>query len=74
MFDFSSLGRFLVVLGLIVAVIGLALIFAGEIPWIGRLPDDFFLRGRNFSFYFPLTTSILISVILTRILRFFNRR
>jgi ribose/xylose/arabinose/galactoside ABC-type transport system permease subunit len=74
MFDFSNLGRFFVVLGLIVAAIGLVLIFAGKIPWIGRLPGDFFFRGRNFSFYFPLTTSILISVILTLILWFFNRR
>jgi len=74
MFDFSNVGRFLVVVGLIIAGIGLALIFAGKIPWLGRLPGDFFFRGKDFSFYFPLTTSILISVILTLILWFLNRR
>jgi hypothetical protein len=74
MFDFSNLGRFFIVIGLIIAGIGFALIFAGKIPWLGRLPGDFFFRGKNFSFYFPLTTGILISVILTLILWFINRR
>lgn len=74
MFDFSNVGRFLVVVGLIIAGIGFALIFAGKIPWLGRLSGDFFFRGKNFSFYLPLTTSILISVILTLILWFINRR
>ena len=74
MFDFSNLGKFFIMIGLIIAGIGLALIFTGKIPWIGRLPGDFFFRGKNFSFYFPLTTSILISVILTLILWFINRR
>lgn len=74
MFDFSNVGRFLVVVGLIIAGIGLVMVFAGKIPWIGRLPGDFFFQGKNFSFFFPLTTSILISVILTLILWFINRR
>ena len=74
MFDFSNLGRFFIMIGLIIAGIGFALIFAGKIPWLGRLPGDFFFRGKDFSFYFPLTTSILISVILTLILWFINRR
>jgi len=74
MFDFSNLGRFFIMIGLIIAGIGFALIFAGKIPWLGRLPGDFFFRGKDFSFYFPLTTGILISVILTLILWFINRR
>ncbi len=74
MFDFSNLGRFFIIIGLIIAGIGFALIFAGKIPWLGRLPGDFFFRGKNFSFYFPLTTGILISVIVTLILWFINRR
>jgi hypothetical protein len=74
MFDFSNPGRFFIMIGLIIAGIGFALIFAGKIPWLGRLPGDFFFQGKNFSFYFPLTTSILISVILTLILWFINRR
>ena len=74
MSDFSGLGRILIVIGLVVAGIGLAIVFAGKIPWLGKLPGDFFFRGKNFSFFFPLTTSIVISVILTLILWFINRR
>jgi hypothetical protein len=74
MSEFSGLGRILIVIGLVVAGIGLAMVFAGKIPWLGKLPGDFFFRGKNFSFYFPITTSILISVILTLILWFINRR
>ena len=72
--DFSGMGRILIVIGLVIAGIGLAVVFAGKIPWLGRLPGDFFFRGKGFSFYFPLTTSIVISVILTLILWFINRR
>jgi hypothetical protein len=74
MFDFSNLGRILLVIGLVIAGIGLVLIFAVKIPWFGRLPGDFFWRGKNVSFYFPLATSILVSLILTLILWFIHRR
>jgi hypothetical protein len=74
MFDFSNPGRILLVIGLVIAGLGLVLIFAGKIPWFGRLPGDFFWRGKNVSFYFPLATSILVSLILTLILWFIHRR
>jgi hypothetical protein len=74
MSDFSGMGRILIVIGLVIAGIGLAMVLAGKIPWLGRLPGDFLFRGKNFSFYFPMTTSILISVILTLVLWFINRR
>jgi hypothetical protein len=57
MFDPSHLGRFLIVVGLVVVGLGLILVFAGKIPWIGRLPGDFLWRGKNVTFYFPLMTS-----------------
>ncbi|HOG16966.1 MAG TPA: DUF2905 domain-containing protein [Syntrophales bacterium] len=71
-----NLGKVLIIAGLIVAVLGLLLVLAGKghLPWIGRLPGDFFFKGKNFSFYFPLTTSILVSVVLTLILWLINRR
>jgi len=72
--DFSGIGRVLFGIGLVIAGIGLVLIFAGKIPLFGRLPGDFFWRGKNVSFYFPLATSILISVVLTLILWFIHRR
>ena len=74
MSDFSGMGRILIVIGLVVAGTGLVMFFAWKIPWLGRLPGDFFFRGKNFSLYFPLTTSIVISVILTLIFWFINRR
>ena len=63
-------GRTLVLIGLAIAGLGL-LIMAG-VP-LGRLPGDFAIRRGNFSFYFPLATSIVLSIILTLILAFFRR-
>jgi hypothetical protein len=72
--DLTGMGRILIVIGLVVAGVGLVMVFAGKIPFLGKLPGDFLFRGKNFSFYFPLTTSILISVILTLVLWFINRK
>ena len=65
------MGRLLIVLGLAIAAAGL-LITMG-VP-IGRLPGDFTVRRGNFSFYFPLATSIIASILLTLIMMFFTRR
>jgi Protein of unknown function (DUF2905) len=65
------MGRSLIILGLLIAGVGL-LINLG-VP-IGRLPGDFTIRRGNFSFYFPLATSIIASILLTLILMFFGRR
>lgn len=72
--DFNGLGRILIVIGLVVAGVGLVMVLGGKIPFLGKLPGDFLFRGKNFTFYFPLTTSILISVILTLILWFISRK
>lgn len=61
-------GKLLLVLALILAVVGLALLFGGKIPFLGKLPGDLFFKKGNFSFYFPLATSILLSVVLTLLL------
>jgi ribose/xylose/arabinose/galactoside ABC-type transport system permease subunit len=73
-FDFTNIGKLLIVIGLLIAGIGVALLFSGKIPWIGRLPGDFLFQGKNSSFYFPLTTCILISIVLSLIMWFINRR
>ena len=65
------MGRSLIILGLLIAGVGL-LIQLG-LP-IGRLPGDFTIRRGNFTFYFPLATSIIASIVLTLILMFFGRR
>jgi len=69
----SSLGKSLIVIGLIIALIGLLLNFAGRIPWLGRLPGDIYVKRENFTFYFPLATSIIISLVLSFILWLFRR-
>jgi membrane protein implicated in regulation of membrane protease activity len=66
-------GKILIVIGLILAAVGLLLMLGGKIPWIGRLPGDFLIKGKHFTFYFPLATSILVSIILSLILYLFFR-
>jgi hypothetical protein len=72
----GSVGRALLVMGAVLAVIGLGLIVAERFPWlrIGRLPGDIRLERGNFRFYFPLATSILVSVLLTLVLWLLGRR
>ena len=65
----TEIGKMLVVLGLLVAAAGLVFILIGRthLP-IGRLPGDIIYRGKHTTFYFPLATSILVSIILTLVL------
>ncbi len=74
MLDFSGFGKILILIGLVIASLGFLLLLGGKIPWLGKLPGDFFYKGKNLTFYFPLATSIIISVILTIILLFINRK
>jgi hypothetical protein len=69
----SDLARFLIVLGGILVVLGLALLVLPKIPGLGRLPGDIVIKRENFTFYFPLGTSIVISVILSLIFWLFRR-
>lgn len=68
-----SLGKSLIVIGLVIALIGVILTLAGRIPWLGRLPGDIYVKRENFTFYFPLATSIIISVILSLLLWLFRK-
>ena len=64
----SRLGQYLVVFGAIVCVVGLLLVVAQRLPflsWVGRLPGDIRIEGRNVHFYFPIATCIILSVVLT---------
>jgi len=70
----GELGRMLVFFGGLLLVFGVILMFAGKfhLP-LGRLPGDIVYRGKHTTFYFPLGTSILLSVILSLVLYFVNR-
>ncbi len=72
--DPFNFGKILIVLGLVIALVGLVFMIGTKVPWLGRLPGDFTWKGKNFTFYFPLATSILISIILTVIFYFINRK
>lgn len=70
----DSLGKMLILFGVVLALLGGLLLVAGKIPFLGRLPGDIVIRRESWSFYFPLTTSILISILLTLLLSLFSRR
>ena len=69
----SALGKMLIILGAVMIVCGVVLLLAHKIPFIGRLPGDIYVKRENFTFYFPLTTCIIISIVLTLIFWLFRR-
>ena len=70
-----SLGRMLIVLGLIVLALGVIVSLGERLPIrFGRLPGDIVIRGKHSVFYFPIVTSLILSVVLSLILWLFNRR
>ncbi|HMK52167.1 MAG TPA: DUF2905 domain-containing protein [Thermodesulfobacteriota bacterium] len=69
----GALGKLLILLGVLIIVIGLLLLVGEKIPWVGRLPGDIIIRKKNFTFYFPLATSIIISIILTLLFTLFRK-
>ena len=69
----AGLGKILISIGLLLALIGLLFSFAGKLPWLGHLPGDISIERERFSFYFPLTTCILISLIISLVVYFFRR-
>jgi hypothetical protein len=73
MAGYDGLGKVLILLGVFIILMGLLLLLGEKIPWIGRLPGDIIIKKEKFSFYFPLTTSILISIILTLLFTFFRK-
>lgn len=68
-----AFGKLLIVIGLAIVALGVVLSLAGRIPWLGHLPGDISVRRENFSFHFPITTSILISLVLSLLYWLFRR-
>ena len=70
-----SVGRTLIVLGVLLVIAGLAFEYGPRLPFrIGRLPGDIYIHRGNTTFYFPIVTCILVSAVLTLVLWIFNRR
>lgn len=70
----EQIGKSLMLIGISVLALGVLLWLGGKVPGIGKLPGDILIRRGNFTFYFPLATCILLSIILSIILALFRRR
>jgi hypothetical protein len=69
-----NIGRTLIIMGLVLVVAGVLVTLGGRLPFrLGRLPGDFVIRGKNSVFYFPLATSILVSIVVSLFFWLFRR-
>ena len=76
--NFSNLGKILIFIGIGIATLGGLILLFSKVPFIGKLPGDIKIQKENFTFYFPIVSSIILSIVLTIILniviRFFIRK
>jgi hypothetical protein len=70
----NDIGKSLIVLGLLIALVGVVLTFVGRVPWLGRLPGDIYVQRGTWSFYFPLATSLILSIALSLVFYLLSRR
>ena len=73
MFGLGALGKLLILLGVFIVLMGLLLMMGDKIPWVGKLPGDIVIKKEKFTFYFPLATSILISLLVTLFFALFRK-
>lgn len=71
--DFNQLGKVLILAGIIIAAAGLVILLWDKIPFLGKLPGDIIIKNKNFTLYFPIVTSILLSIIITLIFYLFRK-
>ena len=69
----AGFGKALIYLGILAVVVGVFFLLGGRLPWLSHLPGDLTIEREGYTFYFPLTTCILISVIISLVLYFFRR-
>ena len=68
----QDLGRIIIIFGIVLIVLGAALWLFGKLPFIGKLPGDILVQKPNFTFYAPITTAIIISIVLSILLTIFS--
>jgi hypothetical protein len=64
----GEMAKTVIVIGVVLVLVGLAILFFQKVPFLGKLPGDILIKRKNFTFYFPLSTSIVISIIICLIL------
>jgi hypothetical protein len=69
----EGFGKTLIYIGIVLIIVGIIFSASGKIPWLGNLPGDIYIQRERFTFYFPLATCLLISVIITLVLYLFRR-
>lgn len=69
----AQFAKILILIGVVLSVTGLVLLLGPKVPFIGRLPGDIIVKKENFSLYVPLTTSVIISLVLSLILWLFKK-
>ena len=74
MTEMNSLGKALILFGVIAIVLGCIVLLGGKLSWFGRLPGDVYVQKKNFSFYFPITTSIILSILISIVMILFRKR
>jgi hypothetical protein len=74
MFELNSTGKVLMLFGIIIFLVGGLFVVGGKVPWIGKLPGDIYVQKNNFTFFFPITTCIIISLTLSLLLVLLRRR
>jgi hypothetical protein len=67
------LGRAFIIIGIVLIALGIMLSYGGHVPFLGRLPGDILVKRGDHTFYFPLTTCILLSALLTIAVYFFRK-
>jgi hypothetical protein len=71
--EFQQFGKLMIFAGIFLLVLGALFFFGDKIPFIGKLPGDIYIKKKNFTFYFPIVTSILISILISLILYLFRK-
>ena len=69
----GDLGKLLIIFGALLVGVGVLLTLAGKIPWLGRLPGDIYYKSDHVTFYFPIVTCLLVSVVLSLLFYLFRR-
>jgi hypothetical protein len=71
--EFQQFGKLMIYAGIFLLVIGVLIFFGDKIPFLGKLPGDIYIKKKNLTFYFPIATSILLSLLISLIIYLFRK-